>query len=268
MRKLQVIFAVFILLASVSFGQALDKNNDAKKLYNEATRLRKSGNYKGAVEKYDAALNLVDDYRLHFGKAQALRKMHRYEEAIQEYEITKKLKPDYYPAYFYMGAAYFALQNYEKAKENFDQVLKMTKSKSVAKAVQKNLTVCNEKLAYPYLVKGQTEAQQGNYRKAIKDFNKVLEYYDSDAAYLGLADAYNELGEYQKSLEYASKAIAHRKTIPEGSPYFYIGLAYKNMGQPEQAKQNFENCLRDKSKANKGFRKRAKFEMKQMKNQG
>ncbi len=265
MRKLQVILAVFLFVASAVMGQALDKNNDAKKLYNEATRLRKAGNYRGALEKYDEALKLVDDYRLHFGKGQALRKMRKYEDAVKEYEIALKQNPDYFPTYFYLGFSYFALNDYEKAKQYFDETIKRNNSPKIKKAVEKNLKVCNEKLAYPYLVKGNSEAQRGDYKKAIQDFQKVLEYYQSDAAYLGLANAYNELGKYQKALEFASKAIAFRKTIPQGSPYFFIGLAYKNMGQIEQAKQNFELCLKDKSKENKGFRKRAKFELKQLK---
>ncbi len=266
MKKLFFALGVLFLISTVSFAQALDKNNDAKKLYNEGTRMRKTGNFKGALEKYDEALKLVDDYRLHFAKGQALRKMRKYEDAIKEYEIAIKEKEDYFPAYFYMASSYFALKNYEKAKEYFDKTLKLNNSPKVKRAVSKNLKICNEKLAFPYLVKGNTNAQQGNYKKAIENFNKVLEFYNSDAAYLGLANAYNELGDYQKTLEYASKAIAHRKTIPEGSPYFFIGMAYKNMGQKEQAIQNFKTCLKDKSKANKGFRKRAKFELKQLNN--
>ncbi len=265
MKKVFLILGAFLLIASVSFAQALDKNNDAKKLYNEGTRLIKSGNFKGAIKKYDEALNLVDDYRLHFAKGQALRKMRKFEEAIKEYEKAKEEKPDYFPTYFYMGSSYFALKNYEKAKEYFDKTLELNKTKLVKKAVSKNLQICNEKLAFPFLLEGNTDAQRGDYKKAIKNFSKVLEYYNSDAAYLGLANAYNELGDYQKTLEFASKAIAHRKTIPQGTPYFFLGMAYKNMGQTDQAKQNFEICLKDRSKANKGFRKRAKYELKQMK---
>jgi len=265
------IFKLFLTLLFFSTvvlnAQALDKNNDAKKLYNQATRLRKTGNFQGALAKYDAALKLVDDYRIHFGKAQSYRQLHKYQDAVKEYEIALKENPDYFASYFYLGFSYFALKNYEKAKQYFEETLKRTNNKRIKKPVEKNLAICNEKLGFPYLLKGQANINRGEYSKAIENFKKVLEYYDSDAAYLGLANASIELGKYKDGLEYASKAIAHRKTIPQGSPYFFLGLAYEKMGQVEQAKQNFNLCLRDKSKANKGFRKRAKYELKQLKKQ-
>lgn len=264
MRRIFAI--VFMIVLSMSmFAQSLDDNNDAKKLYNEGIRLMKSGNYKGSMDKFDEALQLVDDYRLHFYKGQVLRKQKKFEEAIPFYEKAIEKNPDYYPSYFYLGSSYFALKNYEKAKEYFELTLEKTKSKKIAKAVKKNLKVCDEKLAYPYLLKGNTEKSLGNYKKAIDNFMKVLEYYDSDGAYLGLADSYLELGNNEKAIEYASQAIAHRKTIPQGSPYFFIGLAHERLGNREQAIQNFEQCLADKSKANKDFRKRAKYELDQLK---
>ncbi len=265
MKKLKLFLTFFFLVSVILNAQALDKNNDAKKLYNQATRLRKSGNFQGALEKYNAALKLVDDYRLHFGKAQSYRQMHKYQDAVKEYEIALKQNPDYFATYFYLGFSYFALKNYEKAKQFFEETLQRTNNKRIKKPVEKNLEICNVKLAFPFLLKGQANINRGEYSQAIKNFKKVLEYYDSDAAYLGLANASIELGNYKNGLEYASKAIAHRKTIPQGSPYFFIGLAYKKMGQPQQAMQNFKLCLRDKSKANKGFRKRAKYEIKQLK---
>lgn len=254
-----------ILLSVSMFAQSLDDNNDAKKLFNEGIRLMKSGNYKASTEKFDEALKLVQDYRLYFYKGQVLRKQKKFEEAIPFYEKSIELNGDYYPSLFYLGSSYFALKNYEKAKEYFEMTLQKTKSKKIEKAVKKNLKVCDEKLAYPYLVKGNTEKSLGNYKKAIELFNKVLEYYDSDGAYLGLADSYIELGDNEKAIEYASKAIAHRKSIPKGSPYFFIGMAHERLGNKEQAIQNFEQCLADKSKANKDFRKRAQYELKQLK---
>ncbi len=247
------------------FAQSLEDNNDAKKLYNEGIRLMKSGNFNGSMEKFEEALKLVDDYRLHFYKGQVLRKQKKFEEAIPYYEAAIERNPDYYPSLFYLGSSYFALKNYEKAKEYFEKTLEKTQNKKIVKAVKKNLKVCDEKLAYPYLIKGNSEKSMGNFKAAIRDFNKVLEYYESDGAYLGLADSYIELGQYEKAIEYASKAIAHRKSIPKGSPYFFIGMAHERLGNKEQAIQNFEQCLADKSKENKGFRKRAKYELDQLK---
>ncbi len=264
MRRILAIAFMFIFSMSV-IAQSLDENNDAKKIYNEGIRLMKSGNYVGSMEKFDEALKLVDDYRLYFYKGQVLRKQKKFEEAIPFYQEAVNKNPDYYPSIFYLGSAYFALKNYEKAREFFEMTLQKTKNKKIIKAVKKNLKVCDEKIAYPYLVKGNTEKTLGNYKKAIENFKKVLEYYSSDGAYLGLADAYLELGENEKAIEYASQAIAHRKSIPEGSPYFFIGMAHERLGNKEQAIQNFEQCLRDKKKANKGFRKRAKYELKLLK---
>lgn len=255
---------LFVSFANVFLAQSLEDTPDAAKLYNEGNKMLKSGNYSGAIEKFDGALQLVDDYRLYFFKGDAFRKLNKYDEAVKQYKTAIQKNSEYYPSYYYLGVSYFAQKDYESAKQYFNKTLEHTNSNKIKSAVQKNLEKIDEKIAFPYLTAGQQDMTNGDYNSAISNFKKVLEYSNSDVAYLGLADANVELGNYTAALDYASKAIAHRTDIAKGSPYYFLGVIYKNLGETEKAKQNFQSCLDDRSQDNI-YRERAQFELKNLK---
>lgn len=230
---------LLLIVASVVAAQGLDDNNDAKKLYNDGISLIKTGNFSGAYAKFDEALKLVDDYRLHYRKGDAKRKQKKFEEAIPNYEEAIKRNPDYYPSYYYAASSYFALKNYPLAKEWFEKTLQKTDNKKVIKSVNKNIETCNEKIAYPILVQGNSDRDAKKYQSAIDNFTKVLEAYQSDAAYIGLAECYVATGEFDKAIEAANSALKYRDKVSKGAVYYYIGLAYKGKGEKDKAKENF-----------------------------
>ncbi len=86
-------------------------------------------------------------------------------------------------------------------------------------------------------------------------YNIINEYPESYFAYSALADAYYYLGEYEKSIEKAEKAIEinpdHRPAYPTiGSCYIVIGSRYEEQNRIEEArmyyikaKEKFEKAL-------------------------
>lgn len=263
MKKLALLITV--ILPMFIFAQNVELKDQTKKVYNEGLELRKQGNFKGSVAKFDEALKLENSYIIHFQKGVSLLKENNYSSALSSFETSLKMKGDFDQALFYAGTASFSLKDFEKAADYFKKAKEKTKNLQIKKSAESNLEKIDEQKIYPLLQAGQTALANKNFNEAVKQFTEVVKTHQNESAYMGLADAYNELGQYEKALENAGKALTYRKTIPEGGIYYIIASSYKNMGKNDLALQNFEKCMNDKSAKNKGYRDRAEHEMKTLK---
>ncbi len=239
---------ILAVLFSVSvFAQ--DMKPEAGKLYNAGNRMLKAGNYTGAITNYDKALKINEDYRIYYQRGVALKKSHKYIDAKNSFELCEKLKHNFSPVYNALGGVEFALKNYEAAAQNFEQVLKTSKKNSVKNKVKRNLSLAYTKLGERAFTKGRTKTALNYLTKAVNNKNY-------DAAYLILAKIYNALGNWNKSLNAAQKALKYRSRISRGGPYFYMGVAYKNEGKIVKAKKMFRLARKDAS-----YRKTANYEL-------
>ena len=92
--------------------------------------------------------------------------------------------------------------------------------------------------------KAQTEYETGyrflkagDYKKAIKSFEKVLKENPSHAlAYSNMGYSYRKLKQYDKAVELYGKALMIDPKLAEA--HEYIGEAYLEMGKIEEAKQH------------------------------
>jgi len=92
---------------------------------------------------------------------------------------------------------------------------------------------------------GNEAVSNGNQEKAVTYLAKSVEMNNYDAAYLSLAKLYSELGEYDKTIDAAGKALKYRNGISKGGPYYYMGVAYKNKGDNTKAKEMFNQAKND-----------------------
>ncbi|HPN37658.1 MAG TPA: tetratricopeptide repeat protein [Melioribacteraceae bacterium] len=257
MKKL--ILIMVYLFPFFMFAQSVDLKDDTKKLYNEGLELRKQGNFKGSVDKFDEALKLENSYLIHFQKGVSQLKEKNTEAALVSFETALKSQPKFDQALFYAGQACFTLKQFEKAQDYFVKAKENTKNLQVKKAAESNIDAV-------LLQAGQTALANKNYNEAIKNFQEVIKSQpNNESALLGLADSYGEAGKYNESVEYAGKALTVRKNLPEGAIYYTLGSTYKKMGKNDLALQNFNKCINDKSAKNKGYRDRAEIEMKGLK---
>ena len=224
------------LIVGISFAQ--DMKPEAAKLYNDGNSLLKEGNYTGAVKKYDEALGIEKDYRTYYQKGIALKKSGKLEEAKDSFEGALKLKNDFEPGYNALGGVYFSLGDYENAVKNFEKVVETTKNNTIKQMVQKNLS-------FAYAKMGNNAVADGNPKKAVEYLQKAVDNSNYDAAYLSLAKVYADLGEYDKVLDAAQNALKYRESIGKGGPYYYLGLAYKNKGEIDKAKEMFTEAKSD-----------------------
>ena len=246
--KIFPMLLLFFLFASI-FSFAQEMNPEAAKLYNEGNGLLKAGNYKGAISNYDKALAIEKDYRIYYQKGVAQKKSNDLSGSLASFEECVKLKSDFEAGYNAVGGVYFSMGEFNKAIDNFEKVLTLTKNVSVKKKVQKNLSLAYVKL-------GNDEMKQGNPTKAVEYLNKAVDNDKLDAAYLSLAQIYSETGNWDKCIAASENALKYRSKITSGGPNYYMGLAYKGKGDNQKAKELFERAKSDPT-----YRKNAEYQL-------
>lgn len=249
MKKNSLVTLVLFFLCISFFSFAQDMKPEAGKLYNEGNALLKDGNVNGAIEKYNAALQIEKDYRIYYQKGVALKKADKLEESKQAFEECLKLNGSYEGGLNALGGVYFSMGNYQAAIENFEKVLKSNANSSVKQKVKKNISLAYAKL-------GNDALSKGDANRGIENLKKSVENDNYDAAYLSLAKVYSELGRYDESIAAAENALKFRSKITKGGPYFYIGISYKGKGDLTKAKENFKLASADPT-----YKKTADYEL-------
>ncbi|GJQ61902.1 MAG: hypothetical protein SCALA702_09550 [Melioribacteraceae bacterium] len=229
---------LFLFVVSLSSAQTLEDNKEAGTAYNEGNALRKAGNYAGALEKYDLALQSVQDYRVYYQKGIVLKKLNKYSEAEEAFAKCITANAEFALAYNSLGGTYFIDGKYQEAIDNFLKFKELATKKS-------HKEKADEYIARSYAKLGLSAKNDGKFKQSIDYLKKAVEHFDYDAAYLALAQVYVEQGEYDSALEAADKAANYRKSIPKGGPYYFKGLAFKNKKDLAKARENFEIAKKD-----------------------
>ncbi|MFA8343089.1 MAG: tetratricopeptide repeat protein [Rhodothermaceae bacterium] len=256
-RTLSIFLMTAVIFCANIFAQEM--SNDVKKLYNAAIKAQKSGDFAGAVAKIDEALKLEKHPELFFRKGVALRKNNKPELAIQSFQEAIKLKPEYDAAHFYIGSSLFSGKKYEDAIAAFEKTMEVTKNKKYKRAAEKNIKKCKEKIAYPFVVEGNTLTGASKWDAAISKFKKANEVFPRADAFAGLANAYYEKGDYASSIKSASESLKLNKK-KNAAAHFFLAMSYKAQNNAAKAKEHFLKCKKDKN-----FRQRAEYELKEMK---
>ncbi len=242
-------YCLFFLMIFGGMSLAQDMKPDAAKLYNEGNKFMKEGNYEEALKQYDEALKLDKDFRVYYQRGVALKATGKLEEAKDSFNDCLKAKPDFEAAYNALGGVYFAMGKYADAAASFEKVVENVKNNIVKEKIKKNLSLVYAKM-------GNEAETDGNVKKAIEYYLKAVDNSNYDAAYLALAKAYSDAGEYDKSISAAQDALKYKATIGKGGPYYYMGVAYKNKGEKDKAKEMF-----DQAKTDPTYKKLAEYEL-------
>ncbi|MBU2491397.1 MAG: tetratricopeptide repeat protein [Bacteroidetes bacterium] len=249
----RLFLSIFLLILTISLNaQSLEDNQEAAKLYNEGNKLSKSGNYLGAVDKYNEALKSIKDYRVFYQKGVTLKKLNKYSEAEEAFLKCAEANPKFDLAYNGLGGAYFADGKYLEAADafkKFEQLTQKAKLKSQAKEYRARALT---KLA-------SDVKADGKYDKAVEHLKDAVNDFKFDAAYLLLAEIYVETQKYQDALAAADNALNSRKTITKGGPLYYKGKAFKGMEDIAKAKEAF-----NAGKADPKYKGLCEYELKLM----
>jgi tetratricopeptide (TPR) repeat protein len=246
MKKVNIsVFLIVLFLASMIFGQEM--NPDAAALYNDGNKLIKSGQYSGAIEKYNSAIAIAPHPNMYYQKSIAEKKLRKFNDAEVSLKKCIELNPDFVTAYSGLGTTYYSLKNFELAIENFKKYNEKTDNAKSRAKIEKFIS-----LSYTQL--GQDAKRDGKHKQAIEFLTQAVANDKYDSAYLTLAEIYIELAQFENALDAADNAINNRKKISKGAGYYYKGLAFKGLGQKDKAVESFTVASKDRTyKANSEY---------------
>ena len=186
------------------FKQALEKYLDAVKLgmsnsgiYFMIASLVKDENEEEAIKYLDKALELDNSSpcisNCNFRKGELLMNLKRYEDALKVFLIAEKEGMHY--EWLYYGIMYCLL----KKENEFSDMLALKYAKKIA--------AIDIPLGYYY--QGYIYWSREKYDIALKLFLKAEQYGGSHCnLFTRMADIYERLGDYEKSLIYTNKALS------------------------------------------------------------
>lgn len=247
-KNLYLILSLFLFVStSVLMAQS---NNEAKKLYNEGNALLKSGDYDGAIGKYNAALKLEKHEFYFYQRGLAERRARKVDESIASFDEALKINPKFAAGYVALAGSWFSKNDYQKAIDNYEKAIKETPTLGPAK---KGLAAALVARAAELVNNGETEGALGLTKRALENDPNF------DKAHIIMAQAYNKDGKYNEAISAATEALKHIKG-PKGAAYFEMGLAYRNLGNTAKAKDAFTNAKKDPT-----YARNADYELKMLK---
>jgi tetratricopeptide (TPR) repeat protein len=238
-----VLVVLLAVVASLAFSQGAasagtpdQQKVDADKLYNEGNGLFRSGNYSGAIEKYQAALKLNKDFKYFYQLGLAYKNSRQNDNAIAALKESVTLKNDLAPGYNALGGIYLATGDYDNSLESFKQALRYNP----------NLEPARKGIAEAYAGKIQQLYDNGRFKEAgaLSDESRADDPTNAKLHLLA-ARVYNRLEEPEKVIAAAEAAIKHKKRGPNGAEYFEIGVAYKKLQAFEKARAAFLEAKKD-----------------------
>jgi len=246
-KTILLFLPIFLLsFSAIAFAQS---NTEAKKLFNDGNALLKSGDYDGAIQKYNAALKLEKHEFFYYQRGLAERRARKVDASILSFEEALKLNPKFAAGYFALGSSYFTKNDFEKAIENYELALKENPTLGQAK---KGLAAAQSARANDLVNAGDISGAIALTKKAIENDPQF------DKAYLVMAQAYNRDGKYNDAITAATEALRFMKG-PKGAAHFEMGLAYRNLGNTAKARESFNNAKKDPS-----YARNADYELKML----
>jgi tetratricopeptide (TPR) repeat protein/predicted membrane-bound spermidine synthase len=152
----------------------------------------------------------------------------KYDDAIKQLTVAANIRPDSAQIYDYLGQAYIAVGDVQKAKDNF---LKAINSQADYAPAYKNLA--------------EAFVMENKENEAINNLKKAIEYRpDYLKAYAELGSLYTKVKQFDKADEILNKGLSYSKTLNSDTAdiHLAIGRLCIAMNDPEQARKHFQKA--------------------------
>lgn len=235
--------------AMKDYAQAIALTPEDDRLYNaRAQVLYEQGKYDLADNDYKKMISLKEgDVMGYMGIGRNANAQKRYEDAIKQFDYVNKLEPSYSSAYSFRAESYIGLKKYNEAIDDVIKALGIDQdnkafyelqtladsafAQTVAKLKVQKLKEPKES-SWPYDL-GVVYEQTDRYAKAIPYYKESLAIESNMETANRISNCYNEIGDYDKALEYCDQAIALDST--KTNYLYYKANILDNAGRSEEA---------------------------------
>lgn len=206
------------------YTQAINVMPDDDRLYNARAQVYyEQEKYDLADKDYQKMISLkAGDVLGYMGLGRNANAQKRYEDAIKQFDYVIKLEQNYSSAYSFRAESYIGLKKYNEAiddvisalyidgdRKAFYELQELADSafeQTVAKLKVQKLKEPNEQ-AWAYDL-GVVYERAAKYNKAIAYYKESLEKESNVVTASRISSCYDDLGDYDKALEYCDQAMA------------------------------------------------------------
>lgn len=206
------------------YSQAIDIVPDDDRFYNQRAQVYyEQGKYDLADKDYLKMISLKEgDVMGYMGIGRNANAQKRYEDAIKQFDYVVKLEPNYSSAYSFRAESYIGLKKYNEAIDDVISALGIDRDRkafyelqeladsafeqTVAKLKVQKIKEPNEQ-SWDYDL-GIVYERAAKYNKAIAYYKESLEKESNIITASRISSCYDDLGDYDKALEYCNQAIA------------------------------------------------------------
>lgn len=206
------------------YSQAINIVPDDDRFYNQRAQVYyEQGKYDLADKDYLKMISLKEgDVMGYMGIGRNANAQKRYEDAIKQFDYVVKLEPNYSSAYSFRAESYIGLKKYNEAIDDVISALGIDRDRkafyelqeladsafeqTVAKLKVQKIKEPNEQ-SWDYDL-GIVYERAAKYNKAIAYYKESLEKKSNIITASRISSCYDDLGDYDKALEYCNQAIA------------------------------------------------------------
>ena len=228
--------------ASSLINRGKDYFERANKSKNENYYNRASNYFFESIDESTAAIQLMpNEFIAYANRGYAYYHIEDYDSALNDYNKVIQINPN--KAFFYneRGHVYYGLKNYNKAIEDYTKAIQLNPQDSIL-----------------YINRGDAYMASDNFEQGIKDYEKVIEIDPKNyKIYRHLGNIYretnyidsrsgdirkNKLADFNKSVEYYTKLTKIEPQNPDG--YCLLGYLYlHDLRNCEKAMEYYKKAI-------------------------
>lgn len=206
------------------YSQAINIVPDDDRFYNQRAQVYyEQGKYDLADKDYLKMISLKEgDVMGYMGIGRNANAQKRYEDAIKQFDYVVKLEPNYSSAYSFRAESYIGLKKYNEAIDDVISALGIDRDRKVFYELQELADSAFEQTVAKLKVQKIKEPNEqswdydlgivyeraAKYNKAIAYYKESLEKESNIITASRISSCYDDLGDYDKALEYCNQAIA------------------------------------------------------------
>ncbi|MBP0002054.1 MAG: tetratricopeptide repeat protein [Cyanobacteria bacterium SID2] len=245
-KTLQIAIGTLALALATGFGipkvavraereSAETLSPQSETLFLEGIEQFERGNYVRAEQVFSQLIEVEPQLpEAYYNRARSREALQQYDRAIEDYSTAVRLRPEYTAAYINRGNVYWtsatSADDIAAALSDFDRAIELEPSAPI-----------------PYLNRGNVYAMLGDLQRALDDYDRAIELEpDYVEAHYNRALTLSELGQIEAALASYANAL---DAVPAEAPAYAIpiylnrGMLWLEQSEPYAAIEDFERVL-------------------------